>query len=191
MGAVNDPAGEPWRRFVLVTGNPGKLAEARRIVGPWLEAVAVDLPEIQSLDLLEVLRAKAHEAWRRVGRTVVVEETGLDLTALGGFPGPLIKWMLEAVGPEGIARTALALGEERVVVRCALLWFDGEREVVAQAAVPGRLVLPARGEGGFGWDPVVVPEGQEQTYAELGEAAKDALGHRGKAWRALMEKLSG
>ncbi len=187
---MTDPAGDPRRRFVLVTGNQGKLAEARRIVGPWLEAVEVDLPEIQSLDLVEVLRAKAQEAWRRVGRTLVVEETGLDLAALGGFPGPLIKWMLEAVGPEGIARTALALGEEGVVVRCALLWFDGAREVVAEAAVAGRLVLPPRGEGGFGWDPVVVPAGQDLTYAELGEAAKDALGHRGRAWRGLIEKLS-
>ncbi len=190
MGELNELAIERSHRFVLVTGNQGKLAEARRIVGPWLEAEEIDLPEIQSLDLVEVLRAKAQEGWRRVGKTLVVEETGLDLTALGGFPGPLVKWMLEAVGAEGIARTALALGEDRVVVRCALLWFDGHREVVAEAAVPGRLVLPPRGAGGFGWDPVVVPEGLEQTYAELGAEAKDAIGHRGKAWRALVGKLS-
>lgn len=194
------PSPPAARRFVLVTGNSGKLAEARRIVGPWLESVDADLPEIQSLDLREVLRAKAAEAWHQVGgslgRPLVVEETGLDLAALNGFPGPLVKWMLAAVGPAGIATTALALGDPRVTVRCALLWFDGEREVVAEVAVPGHLVLPPRGDGGFGWDSVVVPEGvvapdgQELTYAELGDETKDRFGHRGRAWRALLEELS-
>ncbi|MCA8962632.1 MAG: non-canonical purine NTP pyrophosphatase, partial [Planctomycetes bacterium] len=70
------------------TGNAGKLAEARRIVGADLESVAIDLPEIQSGDLEEVLRAKAGAARERVGAAVVVEETGLELAALSGFPGP-------------------------------------------------------------------------------------------------------
>ncbi|KAB2963360.1 MAG: non-canonical purine NTP pyrophosphatase, partial [Thermoanaerobaculia bacterium] len=99
--------------LLLVTGNPGKLAEARRLAGRALESVAVDLPEIQSLDLDEVLAAKAEAAFARLGRPLVVEETGLELAALHGFPGPLVRWMLEAVGAEGIARTALALGDPR------------------------------------------------------------------------------
>ena len=92
-------------RFVLVTGNADKLAEARRLWPGELEHAAIDLPEIQSLDLAEVLQAKADEAWRRLQRPLVVEETGFELAALSGFPGPLVKWMLEAVGATGIART--------------------------------------------------------------------------------------
>src|SRR5690242_4707624 len=103
--------------FVLVTGNTGKIAEARLAVGADLEAVEVDLPEIQSLDYQEVLRAKAEEAWRRVGRPLVVEEAGLDLAALNGFPGPLVKWMLKAVGAEGLSRTAAGLGDVRAAAR--------------------------------------------------------------------------
>ncbi|MCL4839783.1 MAG: non-canonical purine NTP pyrophosphatase [Thermoanaerobaculia bacterium] len=175
--------------LLLVTGNAGKLAEARRIVGEGLDAVDLDLPEIQSLDLSEVLRAKAAEAWRRLGRAVVVEETGLYLAALGGFPGPLVKWMLAAVGAEGIARTALALGEARVEARCALLWLDGEREILAEGSTHGRLVLPGRGRRGFGWDPVFQPDGEERTYGELAPEEKDVLGHRGRAWRALLAEL--
>jgi XTP/dITP diphosphohydrolase len=185
--------------FVLVTSNPGKLAEARRIlaregVTPALEGVEVELPEIQSLDLQEVLAAKGREAWRRAGgraggRPLVVEETGLSLAVLGGFPGPLVRWMLEAVGAEGIARTARALGDDRAEARCALLWLDGERTVVGEGVAPGRLVLPPRGEGGFGWDPVFVPEGEERTYGELPAEVKDRIGHRGLAWRDLLEKL--
>ena len=175
--------------FVLVTGNPGKIAEARTALGTDIEAVEVDLPEIQSLDYREVLRAKAEEAWRRVGRSLIVEEAGLDLAALNGFPGPLVKWMLEAVGAEEIARTAAALGETRASARCFLLFKDGEREVVAEGRTEGTLVLPGRGTHGFGWDPVFLPDGSDQTFAELAGAEKDAVSHRGKAWRALKAVL--
>ena len=174
--------------FILVTGNPDKRVEAERILGHPVDCAALDLPETQSLDLLAVLREKAAEAWRRLGRPLVVEETGLELAALNGFPGPLVKWMLLAVGAEGIARSALALGEPRVTARCALLWTDGEREVLGEGATEGTLV-PPRGGGGFGWDPVFLPDGEQRTYGELPPAEKDRLGHRGRAWRDLMAKL--
>lgn len=176
-------------RFVLVTGNPGKIAEARTAVGLELEAVELDLPEIQSLDYGEVLREKAAEAWRRIGRPLIVEEAGLDLAALNGFPGPLVKWMLGAVGAEGIARTAAALGDVRASARCFLLYKDGEREVVAEGRTEGALVVPGRGTHGFGWDPVFLPEGSRLTFAELTGVEKDAVSHRGKAWREMVRML--
>jgi non-canonical purine NTP pyrophosphatase (RdgB/HAM1 family) len=175
---------------VLVTGNPGKLAEARRICGVGLEAVEMELPELQSLDLYEVLRAKGREAIRRLRRPVVVEETGLELAALGGFPGPLVKWMLEAVGAEGIARTASVLGDTRAVARCALLYLDDRREVEAEGTTEGELVAAPRGDGGFGWDPVFLPDGESRTYGEMSPAEKDRLSHRARAWRAFVTRLA-
>ena len=182
--------------FVLVTANRDKLREAERILARRLEAAPLDLPEIQSLDLLAVLRAKAEEAWRRLERPLVVEESALDLAALSsavaGFPGPLVKWMLAAAGAEGVARTALALGDPRVVSRCAVLYKPGAGsagEVVGEAALSGELVLPPRGDAGFGWDPVMVPEGEARTAAELGDG-KDAVSPRAAAWRALADRLA-
>lgn len=175
--------------FVLVTGNRDKAAEAERILGRAVATEEVDLPEIQSLDLLEVLRAKGEQAWRRIGRPLVVEETGLALDALGGFPGPLVRWMLEAAGPEGIARTAIALGDPGAHARCALLYRDGPGVVIAEGSDHGELVLPARGGAGFGWDVVFQPRGETATYAELGTGYKDLRGHRGRAWRALAAAL--
>ena len=174
---------------VLVTGNPSKLLEARRLF-PDLEAVDLDLPEIQSLDLHQVLRAKANEAWRRLGRTVIVEETGLELSALNGFPGPLVKWMLEAIGAEGIARTVVAAGDPGATARCALMLFDDAHEIVVEATTTGTLVLPPRGAHGFGWDPVFRPAGASNTYGEMSPLEKDAISHRGRAWRAFREALA-
>lgn len=176
----------PW---VLVTGNESKAREAERILSRKVIWIAVDLPEIQSNDLLEVLEAKAREAWRRLRRPLVVEETGLELSALRGFPGPLVKWMLEAVGAAGIAHTASALGDPRALARCVLHYRDDERRLLAEGACSGRLVLPPRGAGGFGWDPVFEPDGAGQTFGELSDARKDEIGHRGRAWRALVAKL--
>ena len=183
-----DASQRPW---VLVTGNANKRREAERIVGRRLETAAIDLPEIQSGDLIEVLRFKAEAAWQRLDQPVVVEETGLELACMNGFPGPLVKWMLEAVGDEGIANVAIRAGDPGVVARCALMLRDGDREVIAEGATTGRLVLPPRGEGGFGWDPVFEPDGLERTYAELGDEVKDRIGHRGRAWRRFLQALDG
>lgn len=175
--------------ITLVTGNRGKLEEARRLVPLPLEAISLDLPEIQSLDLAEVLRAKAEAAWSALGRPIVVEDTALELAALNGFPGPLVRWMLESIGHEGIARVAQAFGDTRVVARCGIAHFDGARYLYAEGATRGVLVLPPRGSEGFGWDPVFRPEGESATYGELSPARKDEIGHRGRAWRALLELL--
>jgi non-canonical purine NTP pyrophosphatase (RdgB/HAM1 family) len=176
--------------FVLVTGNRGKVAEARLALGIDVEAVEVDLPEIQALDLLEILREKAEAAWQALRRPLVVEDAGLGLLALNGFPGPLVKWMLQAVGAEGIARTAHALGDTRAVARCGLLYKDADRTILADGITAGTLVLPGRGRQGFGWDPVFLPDGETRTFAELTGREKDAVSHRGKAWREMMTKLS-
>lgn len=176
--------------FVLVTSNAGKRREAERILGGAIETADIDLPEIQSLDMSEVLRAKADEAWRHLKRPLIVEETGLEIHAMNGFPGPLVKWMLEAVGAEGVARVAAAFDNQGVTARCSVLYRDADGDVVATGETVGTLVLPPRGTRGFGWDPVFLPDGETQTYGELPADRKDSIGHRGRAWRALIERLA-
>ncbi len=186
---VTTGSGRP--SWVLVTGNPNKRREAERITGLSIETVAIDLPEIQAPDLIEVLQAKAETAWQRLERPVVVEETGLELDCMNGFPGPFVKWMLQAMGDEGLARLAIRAGNPAVTARCALMLLDGERRVVAEGTTVGRLVHPPRGDRGFGWDPVFEPEGHDRTCAELGHEVKDRIGHRGRAWRAFLRALRG
>jgi len=175
---------------VLVTGNPNKVREAQRLCGFPVEHADIELPEIQSTSLAEVAHEKARTAWRRLKRPVIVEETGLELVAMNGFPGPLVKWMLDAIGADGIARTAHALGDARAAAVSILVLHDGSSSCIGAGRTEGELVLPPRGDHGFGWDPVFRPDGEPGTYAELGDRRKDEIGHRGRAWRALFRQLS-
>ncbi len=177
-------------RATLVTGNLDKLTEADRMCGFSLQHVEIDLPEIQSSNLAAVASEKAREAWRRLQQPVIIDETSLELAALNGFPGPLVKFMLDAVGPEGIAGTARALANAAASAACLLVLYDGRDMVFGQGRTEGRLVLPPRGASGFGFDTVFEPEGETLTFAELGDTGKDEIGHRGRAWRALIAELA-
>lgn len=178
----------PFPEFVLVTGNAAKALEAERILGFRPATQTLDLPEIQDLDLRTVVAAKAHAAWEQLRQPVVVDDTGLELLALNGFPGPLIKWLLTAVGAAGLTRVASALGDTRARAVCALGYYDGETLRIAEGLVEGTLVEP-RGSGGFGWDSVFEVTGTGQTYAEMSADDKDLIGHRGRAWRAFAAGL--
>ena len=181
------------RSFVFVTANENKVAEAETALGRPVESIDLELPEIQSLDLAEVVGAKADGAWRRLRRPVVVEDTALCLGALSGFPGPLVKWLLKSVGVEGIARLGDALGDDRAVAACALVYKFGpgpEDRVTATVEVPGRLAHPPRGLGGFGWDPAFQPDGHDRTLGEMSDEEKDRVGARGQVWRKLADLLA-
>ncbi len=177
-------------QLVFVTSNLNKLREAEAVLGLALEHRALDLEEIQSLDLEEVVRRKAAVAFRRLGRPVLVEDTALELGGLSGFPGPLVRWLLLSVGPEGICRLARCFDDASATARCIACTSDGREEVLGVGAVRGRIVARPRGRSGFGWDPTFAPEGSGgRTYGEMEEAEKNAVSHRRRAFEALAEAL--
>jgi len=176
--------------LVFVTSNLGKLEEAGAVLGIRLRHHALDLPEIQSLDLEEVVRNKARAAFERLETPVLVEDTSLELAGLGGFPGPLVRWMLSTVGPSGIARVAHAFGDPRAAARCLACAFDGSEEVLGLGEVRGVIVPEPRGNRGFGWDSIFAPDGcGGVTYSEMQPAEKNAVSHRRRAFFALRERL--
>jgi non-canonical purine NTP pyrophosphatase (RdgB/HAM1 family) len=177
--------------LVFVTSNTGKLREAEAVLERRLAHRGLDLPEPQTLDLTEVVRTKARAAFERLGRPVLVEDTALELAGLGGFPGPLVRWLLSSVGPEGICRIAGCFGDHGATARCLVCATDGEVEVFGEGAVNGRIVSRPRGEGGFGWDSVFAPaEGDGRTYGEMAEDEKNRISHRHKAFVALRKTLA-
>jgi len=171
-----------------VTGRPEKALEAQRLGFP-LERVDLDLPEPQALEPAQVAEAKARAAFERLGRAVLVEDSGLAVEAWGGFPGALVKWLEKSARLEGIARMLDPFPDRSARAVCAIVYFDGEILHAARGVAEGSIAPSPRGTEGFGWDALFVPEGGNRTFAEMTPAEKDRSSHRGRAWAEMARKL--
>jgi XTP/dITP diphosphohydrolase len=175
--------------WVLVTGNVNKWREAERILGFAIERVELDLEELQAESVRAVARAKAEAAFRKLGRPVIVEDAGVELLGLGGFPGPFIKYWEKLGGLSSICRAADGLGDRRVRAVCALGLCSERGVEVVEGVAEGSLSLEPRGTNGFGWDAIFIPEGESRTFGELTALEKDARSHRRAAWERLRTRL--
>jgi len=174
----------------LCTSNEGKRREFERILGVSLALEDVELDEIQSVDTEAVCRAKAALAYAKVGQPVLVDDTGFELVELGNFPGALVTWALGAGGlevlhrmlPSGVAATAAAVTCIGLADETGVRVFTGR--------VSGTVLSAPRGVGGFGFDPVFVPDGQSRSLAEMDDEEKDQHSPRGFALAKLSDYLA-
>lgn len=189
-------------RVVCASANPHKVAEMAAIVGDRLELIArpADVGDVDETGetLEDNARLKARAVAAAADADALADDTGLEVEALRGAPGVrsaryagetatdadnVRRLLTELIGVTGEGRRA----RFRTVV--VLHRRDGS-EVVAEGVVTGRIAEAPRGEGGFGYDPVFVPdEGDGRTFAEMSAAEKNTLSHRGRALRALLERL--
>ncbi|KAG8436672.1 hypothetical protein GDO86_007675 [Hymenochirus boettgeri] len=182
-------AGPAGRSIVFVTGNAKKLEEVIQILGDKfpckLVAKKIDLPEYQG-EPDEISIQKCKEAVKQVQGPVIVEDTCLCFNALGGLPGPYIKWFLEKIKPEGLYQMLEGFEDKSAFALCTFAFSNGNPEdevLLFRGKTPGRIVSP-RGPRDFGWDPCFQPDGFTQTYAELPKDVKNTISHR---FRALKE----
>ena len=175
-------------RIVFVTGNEHKRREVREILGVELEAADLDVPEIQGVDPAEVAAAKALAAREALGSPrayVLAEDSGIMVEAWNGFPGALTKWLMGSLGNEGLLRMLSGFEDRTARSVCvAAVALPGGGVETFRGEVRGTVAPEARGAGGFGYDPVFVPEWSTLTYAELGEE-KNRDSHRARAFRSL------
>jgi XTP/dITP diphosphohydrolase len=181
----------------VLTSNEGKAREfAAALEGvPWrVERVAGAYEEVQADTLDEVAMASALAVLRdRLAEPVfVLEDAGLFVEALSGFPGVYSAYVFRTLGVDGVLRL-MEGGQDRRArfeSRIALCLPGGAIEVLAGTC---RGVIPAgaRGAGGFGFDPIFVPEGDARTFAEMTLEEKGAVSHRGRALSALRGRLAG
>ena len=179
---------------LFVTSNYDKALEAAEILGIELHSIALDLPELQSLDFAEVAAAKAiaaREALNNPDSPILVEDSGLVFEAWNGLPGALTKWFLGSTGNEGLLKMLSAYGDRSARAVCAVAVATADGSVRAFVGeVEGEIPPEPRGGGGFGWDPIFVPKGSSLTYAELGPR-KHEDSHRTRALHAAREALPG
>ena len=191
-------------RVVLATRNSGKVAELQRILAPYsVTLLGLDDvepyepgPETEATFIGNAL-LKAREAYRHTGLPAVADDSGLQVDALNGMPGVLSARWAGRHGDDA-ANLDLLLGQvadvpddrrtARFVCAAAAVLPDG-RELVVEGIMAGTLIRRPRGTGGFGYDPAFVPERETRTTAELPAADKDAISHRGKAFRQLAPLL--
>ncbi len=176
-------------KLVLVTGSSAKAREAAAIVGSEIEHADLDLPEIQAATIEEIAREKAREAFRRLERACVVEDSALGFRAWGGLPGPYVKWFERIAGLEALCRSLDGFADRRATATCVLAFRSETEQLTAIGRVEGSIAAAPRGNGGFGWDAIFVPEGEDRTFAEMSVAEKNAMSHRRKAWEELRRKI--
>jgi XTP/dITP diphosphohydrolase len=188
-------------RVLLATRNQGKVAELARILGPFgltLEGASYDPGPETGATFAENALAKAVEGAAATGLPSVADDSGLTVDALNGMPGVLSARWAGAHGDD-LANLALVLGQLAEVPEarrgaafvCAAAYAlpDGRSDVVL-AELRGTLLTAPRGTNGFGYDPIFVPAGLAVTSAELSPEDKDAISHRGQAFRALAPLLA-
>jgi len=176
-------------QLILVSTNPNKGIEAERILGIPLLRVALSLPEIQAASVEEISRAKLEAARAKGYARLIVEDVSLGFDELGNFPGPYVKWLLEAAGGQGLAAIAYALNNRSAKAQCCVAYWNGSDGKLFSGETDGEILVEPRGTRKFGWDAWFQPRGTEKTFAEMSDDEKDAISHRGKAYRLLAAHL--
>ena len=184
------------RRVLLATGNAHKVDEVRAILGPSWDVSAQDPGVEETGTTFEENALIKARALAGDGVLAVADDSGIEIDALGGGPGiHSARWTHEGDWIPRVLRSLADTPAEgrgcRYVCAAAAVWPDGT-ELVVRGTVSGRIADAPRGDGGFGYDPIVVPvEGDGRTFAEMAEDEKHALSHRGRAFRELAAKLAG
>jgi XTP/dITP diphosphohydrolase len=192
----------PGVRLVAATHNPGKARELAALLEGRFEVVtaaSLGLPEPEETEQTFEGNAlvKARAAARASGLIALADDSGLSVAALGGAPGIYsARW----AGPGRDFGHAMALVEQRLAESesddpaawftsaLAVAWPEGPA-VVVEGRIDGRLTFPPRGDQGFGYDPIFLPEGHGRTFGEMDAAEKDALSHRSRAFAKLKAAL--
>ncbi|AQR73944.1 RdgB/HAM1 family non-canonical purine NTP pyrophosphatase [Sphingomonas sp. LM7] len=191
-------------KLVIASHNPGKVREIKALLGPYgiepVSAAELDLPEPDETGTTFVANAelKALQAADLSGLPALADDSGLCVEALGGDPGIFsARWAGETkdfgVAMQRVEDKLAALPPEtgrdaHFVCALAIAWPDGHVEWF-EGRADGVLVWPPRGQHGFGYDPVFVPNGHDITYGEMDPDAKHAMSHRADAFRQLVSAV--
>ena len=177
------------KKICFLTGNINKYNEAKEIISD-LEMLELDLFEIQEIDAKHVIEEKLKIAMTKGYKNIIVDDTSLSFDSMNGFPGPLIKWLGMSVGIEAIPEMLRKLGNTKAEAITFIGYADEEGNI---SYFEGRLrgeIVSFRGENGFGWDPIFLPENSNKTLAEMTLEEKNEISTRRTALNKFKEFLN-
>lgn len=172
--------------ITFITGNEAKAKYLSNFFKLPVEHYKLDLPEIQSLDLSEIIEDKARRAFEVVKKPVLVEDVSLVFNALDKLPGPLIKWFLHTLGNDGLCRLLNGYKDRSAVAEVRFGLCNKEGIKVFSGIMKGIIAPEPRGSADFGWDPIFIPEGFTKTRGEMTEEEKHFVSMR----RPALEELA-
>ena len=176
----------------FVTSNVHKFMEARPVLAEYGIAAALlrfKTLEIQDENMENIAKTSAAEASRKCNLPVLVEDAGLFIKALNGFPGPYSHYVYQTIGTKGILKLMRDVGQRDAHFRSVVAFCDTDRSLkIFHGEAPGRIAEEERGSLGFGFDPVFEPsEAPGKTFAEMTLTEKGKYSHRAKALRKFAE----
>ena len=177
------------KKITFITGNAAKAAQLGRHLDFSVNHQKIELTEIQSLDVREVVEHKVKEAFYQTKSPVLVEDTSLIFNALSKLPGPLIKWFLQELGNEGLCRLLDGFSDRSAVAEVCFGLYDGKEIKYFYSLMKGEIAKKPIGEAGFGWDPIFIPDGYIKTWAEMSDEEQKNSSLRRKAAKQLEEYL--
>ena len=170
---------QPSSELFFASSNTHKFEEVHRILsnlGLEINLFKIILEEIQSHFLSEIAKRKAIDAFSKIKKPVIIEDDGLFIDALNGFPGPYSSYVYDTIGNKGLLRL-LENNESRNAKFVAIIAYsDGIDDVkLFESSISGKISLSIE-DGGWGYDPIFIPDGETKTYANVSD--KDNLSHR-------------
>lgn len=173
-------------KLTFITGNPGKAKYLSTYFHLPVEQMMLDLVEIQSLNLNEIVEDKARRAYEMIKSPVLVEDVSLVFYALNTLPGPLIKWFLDSLGNDGLCRLLNGFDDRRAFAQVAYALCDENGVHIFTGSLEGTIAEQPRGTLSFGWSPIFIPKGYTKNLAELTDDERQEISMRKEA----LEKLS-
>lgn len=176
------------KKIYFATTNEGKIKEAKEILGIKVVGSGLEIDEIQSLDPIEVATKKARAYYRKLRKPILVEDVSLSFKSLGGLPATYINDFSGALGNDGLVKL-IKSKDRSAAAQTTLVFYDADGEHIFIGMVKGKIAKKPKGNSGFGWDPIFIPNGGTRTFAEMEDGEKHQYSMRAIALRKFKKWL--
>lgn len=184
----------------FVTSNEFKLKEASEILGIKIKSININVDEIQDIDIDKIIKHKVIASYKAINKPVMVEDTGLYIEALNGFPGGLIKWLMKSIGTTGslefgtknnnIIKLLENYNNKKIYAKTSVaIAYSYETIIITNGILKGAISNNPVGNNGFGWDDIFIPEGYNKTLAQMTIQQKNEISMRKIAFSRIKEHI--